>query len=256
MPATLGPSPRLLVPRFSPWPLCLLAVTAAALACQKQAERASAPPPVPSASGGAAGGVGVGGGGGAGGAAGQDGAEGADGGADAGGGPSPEQGAWLETASYFFRMDEIKRCGSIPLPPPEGKAAASAGLPKEMAWVGALVRVRASMQLFVSPRDVTLEKGGVIINPIYVDLPPLPACTPALPVKTLRAGQVARGYVFYKVPQGFADGPGVGKLAYQPTRWGGARRVEVTLQPCLHECPETRIKEKGKGGASPRSKRP
>jgi hypothetical protein len=49
---------------------------------------------------------------------------------------------------------------------------------------------------------------------------------------------------------------GVSKLAYQPTRWGGARRVEVTLQPCLHECPETRIKEKGKGLTAPRSKRP
>jgi hypothetical protein len=172
------------------------------------------------------------------------------------GGPSPEQGAWLETASYFFRMDELKRCGSIPLPPPEGKAAASAGLPKEMAWVGALVRVRASVQLLVSPRDVTLEKGGVIINPTYVDVPPLPGCAPALSVKTLRAGQVARGYVFYKVPEGFVNGAGVAKLAYQPTRWGGARRVEVTLQPCLHECPETGIKDKGKGLTGRRSKRP
>jgi hypothetical protein len=103
--------------------------------------------------------------------------------------------------------------------------------------MGFQVRIEAKgSEVFVSPRDITLEKGGVILDAQYLDLRPPRHCSPALPVKRLRARRMVQGFVFFRVPVGFAARHGSVTLAYRPTRWGGAGRVEIGIPNCLDNC--------------------
>jgi len=129
----------------------------------------------------------------------------------------PSQGRWLEGNIYQFRVDEIRRC----TPP------AFVGFVR----VGVLVRVASKMdELLVAPRDVKLEAGGVILESTV--LPSAPGgCAPILAPKSLRAGKSAAGVVVFDLPAGFNAEHRPLKVTYQPTRWGGARRVEAVLPP-------------------------
>jgi len=135
---------------------------------------------------------------------------------DAGGSPA-SVGDWLDGAIYRFRLEAIRRCE----PPPT---------PAGTARIGVLVRVNATKvdALLVAPRDFKLEGGGVILDSAV--LPKAPAgCTPLLATKSVRAGKTADGVVVFDVPPGFNPAHRPVKLSYQPTRWGGARRVEAVL---------------------------
>jgi len=146
---------------------------------------------------------------------------------------APGLGSWLENPSYAFRLDEIRRCGT---PPP--RAATDGGVARaDRPWLGFVVRVKAKVdEIFVSPRDVSLERGGIILDAKYIDQAPLPNCAPLLPQKQLKAGGMAKGIVLFELAPSFQSSPAPITLAYRPTRWGGAPRVEVKLRPCLDAC--------------------
>jgi hypothetical protein len=152
-----------------------------------------------------------------------------DGGVDGSGAP-PAAGQWVETALYRFRLDELVSCASAP----DGGADAH----REVPWLGARVRIAATaMPLFVTPRDVTLRRGGLILDPQYLDQPALPRCAPLLPLKQLGADQEARGFVLFRLAPSLRAGRGPIAIAYHPTRWGGSRGVEVIVPECLGDCP-------------------
>ena len=118
-------------------------------------------------------------------------------------------------------------------------AGGSNPLRGETSWVGAFFSVQAKEpSVFVSPRDLELRRGGVILTAKYINQPVLSGCEPLLPAKRLRAGEGAGGYALFEVPRSFrtkTEDPIV--LSYRPTRWGGARRVEVPIRECLDACP-------------------
>ena len=85
-------------------------------------------------------------------------------------------------------------------------------------------------EVFVAPRDVKLESGGVILDSAILGKAP-GGCGPLLTPKSLRAGKTADGVVVFDLPPGFNPEGRPMKITYQPTRWGGARRVEALLPP-------------------------
>ncbi len=130
--------------------------------------------------------------------------------------PTPSLGDWLEGNLYRLRLEAVRRC-----------AADAAGSTR----VGLLVRVTSKMdELLVAPRDFKLEAGGVVLDSAVLGKPPA-GCAPLLAPKSLRAGKTAGGIVVFDVPAGFAAEPPAVRMTYQPTRWGGARRVEAALPP-------------------------
>jgi hypothetical protein len=138
----------------------------------------------------------------------------ADGGADSDG-PPASQGTWLDGNIYRFRFDGVRPC------PPPGVGAA--------ARIGATVRVMSKMdELLVAPRDFKLEVGGVILESAILQKAPA-ACAPLLAPKSLRAGKSTDGVVVFDLPPGFNAEHRPVKITYQPTRWGGAKRVEAVL---------------------------
>ena len=131
--------------------------------------------------------------------------------------PPPAKGSWLDGNIYRFRLDDVRRC-----PPP----AVGSG-----ARIGAVVRVASKIdEVFVAPRDVKLESGGVILDSAILDKAPA-GCGPLLAPKSLRAGKTTDGVVVIDLPPGFNPEGRPVKITYQPTRWGGARRVEALLPP-------------------------
>lgn len=146
--------------------------------------------------------------------------------------PSPEPEKSVETAIISLSLAGLERCD----PPAQ---AADAGVTAK-TWIGFAIRARSKAdKVFVTPRDFTLEKGGVILQARHVDPPRLPRCSPLLKHAQLRARQAARGYVLFEVPASFRGGPEAAPLllAYKPTRWGGAKRVELSVPACLEACP-------------------
>jgi hypothetical protein len=141
----------------------------------------------------------------------------ADADADAESSPEPSKGRWLEGNIYQFRLDDVRRC----TPP------ALTGFTR----IGVLVRVMSKMdELLVAPRDVKLEAGGVILDSTV--LPSAPGgCAPMLAPKSLRAGKSTAGVVVFDLPTGFNAEHRQLKVTYQPTRWGGAKRVEAVVPP-------------------------
>lgn len=131
--------------------------------------------------------------------------------------PPPSKGSWLEGNIYRFRLDDVRKC-----PPPSVGGG---------AHLGAVVRVTSKIdEVFVAPRDFKLESGGVILDSAILDKAP-GGCGPLLAPKSLRAGKTADGVVVFHLPPGFNPEGRPVKITYQPTRWGGARRVEALLPP-------------------------
>jgi hypothetical protein len=136
---------------------------------------------------------------------------------------------WIETPSYKFKFGGIKRCTTAAA----GEGSAAGAFPT----LGFTVEVAPKQgQIFVSPRDVALERGGIILEAKYLDQKPVHDCTPLLPQRQIRVGQSVRGTVMFDIPPSFSSGSGPIKLSYRPTRWGGAPRVEVKIEPCLDAC--------------------
>ena len=173
---------------------------------------------------------------------------------------------WIEGGSYRFRLEELRRCDTGAAPPAPGPAgqplAPDGGTPSGASdwgggtsWVGARVRVIARVnETIVSPRDLTLERGGVILQAKYVNPPVLRGCVPLLQQQQLRADQSVRGFALFEVPAHFRSaGAAPILLAYHPTRWGGARRVEIKLAPCFDACAAREPKQDN--SASPRKRR-
>ena len=170
-------------------------------------------------------------------------------------------GDWTENKQYKFRLERVASCGSpaATLGPAQPTAASTSSAFKgETTWVGALFSVQAKdKSVFVSPRDLELRRGGVILNARHINQPLLPGCKPLLPAKQLRVGEDVSGFALFEVPKSFrttTDDPIV--LSYKPTRWGGARRVEVPIRECLDACAESSAKRSGKtaGRSSPASR--
>jgi hypothetical protein len=150
-------------------------------------------------------------------------------------------GEWTESKTYKFRLDRISACGiaSQVLGPAAPAAAGGVGqLRGETSWVGAYFSVEAKEpSVFVTPRDLELRRGGVILTGKHINLPVLSGCQPLLAAKQLRKGEALSGYALFEVPKSFrvtTEDPIV--LSYRPTRWGGARRVDVPIRECLDAC--------------------
>jgi len=127
------------------------------------------------------------------------------------------RGTWLDATIYRFRLDDVRSCS-----PPATDGASR---------IGAVVRVTSNIDgLLVAPRDVKLESGGVILDSVIA--PKAAAgCAPPLAPRSLRAGKTAEGVVVFDVPPGFNIEHRPVRITYQPTRWGGARRVEAVVAP-------------------------
>jgi hypothetical protein len=131
--------------------------------------------------------------------------------------PPASKGTWLDGTIYRFRLDDVRKC------PPPGAGSA--------ARIGAVVRVTSKVnELLAAPRDVKLESDGVILESANIPKGP-PGCTPLLAPASLRAGKTADGIVLFDIPPGFNPARRPVKLTYQPTRWGGAKRVEALVPP-------------------------
>jgi hypothetical protein len=107
-------------------------------------------------------------------------------------------------------------------------------------WVAAEAHVRTKdRELFVTARDFSLERGGIILQARHVELPLLPHCLPLLQPSRLRARQSVRGYVLFDLPVAWTAASEPLLLVYRPTRWGGAQRIESRISPCLDACADT-----------------
>ena len=134
----------------------------------------------------------------------------------------------IESAAYKFKVTSVAPCA---LPAPVRSAAndgSAEAVPEDRQLrVGVTVHVLAKFdEFFVAGRDVTIEKDGVIIQP-EVQPKPSTGCSPLLEPKAMRHDQVASGVVVFQVPdEAFLRSS---TIAYQPTRWGGAPRVQVPV---------------------------
>ena len=127
---------------------------------------------------------------------------------------SPSGDGWLDGNIYRVRMANARPC------PPSGAGATR---------VGVRVYVASKIgDLLVAPRDFKLETGGVVLDSAIIHKAP-PACAPLLAPKSLGAGKTTEGVVVFDLPPGFNTERRPVRITYQPTRWGGARRVEAVL---------------------------
>jgi hypothetical protein len=128
-------------------------------------------------------------------------------------------GEWVESTAYKFKVSNIQRCAD-----PQASPGSSE---PQMLRVGVTVHVLSKYdELFVAPRDVKIEKGGEIMQSV-VNPKPIAGCSPLLEPKTLRHDQVASGIAVFELPDDSYLRAGL--VTFQPTRWGGAPRVEVKL---------------------------
>jgi len=151
--------------------------------------------------------------------------------------PPVAPGEWSKNKLFKFRLDRITACGG------EDVTSTKAGAKAASSWVGAHFTVHAKEpEVFVTPRDLELRRGGVILNAKHVNPPRLPGCEPLLVPKRLRPGETLAGFGVFEVPGSFrvtTDDPIV--LSYRPTRWGGARRADVPIRECLDACGGTSV---------------
>lgn len=141
--------------------------------------------------------------------------------------PVTTPGVWLEGNIYRLKVEDVRRCRS------NGTANdVDAGIMR----LGVRVQIASKLDsLIFAPRDLTLESEGVVFQAKLVDKPTV-GCAPVLGRNELRRGKSAIGIAVFDVPSNFkfdARGP---TLAYQPTRWGGAKRTEVRLPACFPDC--------------------
>jgi hypothetical protein len=148
--------------------------------------------------------------------------------------PPARETKQVDTGQYELKLEEIRTCESAPATTdPAGKPAT------RRIWVGAAVHTRAKVnELFITARDFSIERGGVIVQAKHVDPPALARCKPLLQAKQLRPQQSVRGFVLFEMPPSFTTGPDPIVLAFRPTRWGGAARAEFKIPSCLDSCPK------------------
>jgi hypothetical protein len=91
-------------------------------------------------------------------------------------------------------------------------------------------------EVFASPRDVTLESGGVILQSENHAAPVGKSCGPQWTPQRLSPRRTLRGVLLFAVPPDFGTSGKDPILAYRPTRWGGAGRLEVRVPACLDRC--------------------
>jgi hypothetical protein len=140
--------------------------------------------------------------------------------------------SWIDGGSYRFGLDGIRGCG-----PASFLANTSTDFRDAAPSLGFLVRIEArTPAFFVSPRDLTLEADGVILDPTLALPERRWRCAPLLTFTRLAPGRVAQGYVLFRVPEAFRASKGPILLSYRPTRWGGAKRVVAQIQKCLNAC--------------------
>jgi hypothetical protein len=169
--------------------------------------------------------------------------------------PAPRKparlGEWIDSGALRFEVDAITSCGttgasatrgpgSAPKPGagPTQASPAIVGRPPSTLLAFWIRVVAGAGEVFVSPRDVTLEAGGVILQAAAVSAPLAQRCTPALTARRLPSRQHARGSVIFEISPEFRASPAPITLAYRPTRWGGAGRLEVAIPRCLEACKE------------------
>ena len=139
-----------------------------------------------------------------------------------------EIGTWLDGNGFRFRVDSIRDCGKQLAP-----AAQSASL----HLLAFEIRIVAGpKEVFVSPRDVTLESGGVILQAEIRAAPVGKSCSQQWTAQRLSPRRTLRGVLLFAVPPDFGASGRDPILAYQPTRWGGAGRLEVRVPGCLDHC--------------------
>jgi hypothetical protein len=128
-------------------------------------------------------------------------------------------GKWVETSAFKFRVNRVLRCAD----PAPGEV-----VPEDRkVRVGAAVEVFSKYDnFFIAPRDFTLEKSGVILDSER-EVKPGPECSPALAPLRLSHDQTQGGVVVFQVPDESFLKDGV--IAFKPTRWGGAPRVEIKV---------------------------
>jgi hypothetical protein len=134
-------------------------------------------------------------------------------------GQDAKVGSYVETSAYKFRVDTIVRCAD-PLP--------SEKVPDDRrVRVAAKVAVLSKYDaFFLSGRDVTLEKNGVIIKSETLTKT-AKECSPLLEQKRMNHDETAAGFVVFQIPdETFVQG---GIVAFKPARWGGAPRTEIKL---------------------------
>jgi hypothetical protein len=150
-------------------------------------------------------------------------------------------GDWSENTKYKFRFDGIEACGAAtqPLGPSRSPSGPAGQFRGETSWVGARITIHAKVpELIISARDIELSRGGVILRSRYIDPPVLARCQPLLPTKQLLPDENIEGFAVFEVPKSFRENK-QGKpivLSYRPTRWGGAKRVEIPIPDCFDAC--------------------
>jgi hypothetical protein len=136
-------------------------------------------------------------------------------------------GSWLEGNGFRFRVEVIRDCGQL------ARDAGSASL----HLLAVEMRIVAGQkEVFVSPRDVTLESGGVILQVENRAAPVGKSCGPQWTSRRLPPRGTLRGVLLFAVPPDFGASGRDPILAYRPTRWGGAGRLEVRVPACLGHC--------------------
>jgi hypothetical protein len=142
-----------------------------------------------------------------------------------------------DSVRYQVELDRLVRCQ-----PATGSASGPA--PSDRIWVGFAVTVRSKAKgLFVTARDFSLEKQGIVLQPRHVNAPVLEGCLPLLRQRQVDPNDDPnQGFVLFEVPARFRNDDVPLTLAYQPTRWGGAARVELVVPSCLDQCDSTRTR--------------
>lgn len=132
-------------------------------------------------------------------------------------------GKWVEASAYKFKVASVMRCAD-PLP--------GESVPEDRkVRVGAFVEVFSKFdQFFLTPRDVTLEKGGVILSSER-EVKTSAECQPLLSPQHVQHDQARGGVVVFQVPDESFLKDGV--VAFKPTRWGGAPRVEIKVSEVM-----------------------
>lgn len=131
-------------------------------------------------------------------------------------------GEVLESDLYAFKLIAMRPCGDTPT---------DASDPRARTVIGAEVEITAKTKLMLSPKHVSLVKGGITFFG-NVDLKRnVKGCTRLIPVSVMKQGDVAKGFVLFDLP---VSGPGSNwkefSLVYLPARFGGAPQVLVKLE--------------------------
>ena len=135
-------------------------------------------------------------------------------------------GEGLEGDVSYFKLLSLKPCGDA-----KNRAEAEAKKdPKARAVYAAEVEIVAKTRLNVSPRDLSLGKGGYSFMANVDPKREIEGCTPLLQVTRLQPKESTKGFVLFELP---AWGPGSNvnelNLMYHPARFGGSTQLFVKL---------------------------